>query len=126
MDTVMLNTFVVAASAGSISASAKLLSFSESTVAYHVHEVEKACHGQLFDREVRGLNLTRRGRVVLAVAHELLALVSVLEALPAQPAVDRGSAGSLRTVAPSRAPGRASRTAVSTMSSVAPPTAVGD
>lgn len=82
MDTVMVNTFVVAATVGSISAAARKLRYSESTVAYHVREIEKACRAQLFERNIRGFNLTRDGRVALAISEKLLHTASELQTLP--------------------------------------------
>lgn len=82
MDTVMVNTFVVAATAGSISAAARKLRFSESTVSYHVREIEKACRAQLFERCVRGFTLTRDGHAALELSHKLLSAASELETLP--------------------------------------------
>jgi len=86
MDTVMLNTFVVAATTGSVSETARTLRYSESTVSYHIREVEKFCRGQLFERQIRGLSLTRRGMAVLEISHQLLRMASELESLPLQPA----------------------------------------
>ena len=98
MDTVMVNTFVVAATAGSISAAARKLRYSESTVAYHVREVERACRVQLFERNMRGFKLTRDGHAALAISEKLLRTASELEALPPlPPRPPNGQAGRART-----------------------------
>ena len=85
MNTVMLQTFVTAASTGSISEAAKKLSYSESTVAYHIREVEKVCGTRLFDKEMRGLILTRRGQAAVDIARQLLHFSAQLTSLPARP-----------------------------------------
>jgi len=94
MHTHMLRTFVVAASTGSVAETAKKLRYCESTVLYHIREVEKICRTQLFERQTRGLNLTRKGRVALDISQQLLRRVSELESLHSRPAA--GASG--RTV----------------------------
>ncbi len=95
MDTVMVNTFVVAATAGSISAAARKLRYRESTVAHHVREVERACRVQLFERNMRGFTFTLDGQAALAISEKLLHTASELEALPPRP--PHGHAGRART-----------------------------
>lgn len=84
MNTIMLKTFVVAASTGSVSETAKKLRYGKSTVLYHIREVEKACHTDLFDREARGLNLTREGELALEISHQLLRVAAELTSLPTE------------------------------------------
>ncbi|MEU8329499.1 LysR family transcriptional regulator [Micromonospora sp. NPDC048839] len=82
MNTEMLRTFVTAASAGSVSEAAKRLRYGKSTVLYHIREVEKVCRVELFEREVRGLNLTRSGHAALRISQELLRIAAELKSLP--------------------------------------------
>ncbi|MCG5448550.1 MULTISPECIES: LysR family transcriptional regulator [Micromonospora] len=82
MNTEMLRTFVTAASSGSVSEAAKKLRYGKSTVLYHIREVEKVCRVELFEREVRGLNLTRNGHVALRISQELLRIAAELKSLP--------------------------------------------
>lgn len=75
----MLKTFVVATSTGSISKTAQMLRYSESTVWYHIREIEKSSGSLLFDREVRGLSLTREGKEIQDLARELLKIIDAIE-----------------------------------------------
>ncbi|MFD6885003.1 LysR family transcriptional regulator [Streptomyces sp. NPDC059957] len=82
MNTVMLYTFVVAASTGSITETAKRLKYGKSTVVYHIREVEKVCRLELFEREVRGFRLTGAGRKALEISEQLLRMTAELKSLP--------------------------------------------
>jgi DNA-binding transcriptional LysR family regulator len=79
----MLFTFMVAASTGSVAETAKRLRYSKSTVLYHIREVEKACGAELFERDVRGLVLTRSGQKALEISKQLLRKADELKSLPA-------------------------------------------
>jgi len=83
MNLVMLNTFVVATQAGSIAAAAKKLSYSDSTVSYHIREVEKLCRARLYEREMWGFHLTKEGRLVLDVSRRLLLVADELNSVAA-------------------------------------------
>jgi DNA-binding transcriptional LysR family regulator len=81
----MLNTFVVTAAAGSVSEAARRLRYGRSTVLYHIREVEKVCQVELFERDVRGFSLTRRGRSALHMSQQLLRIAADLRSLPVEP-----------------------------------------
>jgi DNA-binding transcriptional LysR family regulator len=85
MNTIMLNTFVVAALTGSVSETARRLRYGKSTVLYHIREVEKDCRTELFERDVRGLSLTCRGRMALKISQQLLRTAAQLTALSLGP-----------------------------------------
>lgn len=93
----MLKTFVEAASRRSVADAAKELQYSESTVTYHIREVEKVCRAELFERRVRGLTLTHSGRVALDIARLMLALSAALETLPAHSSSRRSVRAVVRT-----------------------------
>ncbi|WP_433546449.1 LysR family transcriptional regulator [Streptomyces sp. CA-294286] len=78
----MLYTFVVAASTGSITETAKKLRYGKSTVLYHIREVEKVCGSELFEREARGCNLTHSGRKAFEISEKLLRMTAELKSLP--------------------------------------------
>ncbi|WP_083936939.1 LysR family transcriptional regulator [Longispora albida] len=82
VNTVMLRTFVVAAATGSITETAKKLKYGKSTVLYHIREVEKACRSELFEREMRGLSLTRAGQQALEISQQVLRMTAELRSLP--------------------------------------------
>lgn len=82
VSTVMLYTFMIAASTGSVAEAAKKLRYSKSTVLYHIREVEKACGAELFDRDVRRFTLTRSGQKALEISEQLLRKADELKSLP--------------------------------------------
>ncbi|MFD5204683.1 LysR family transcriptional regulator [Streptomyces sp. NPDC058375] len=82
MSTVMLYTFMIAASTGSIAETAKKLRYSKSTVLYHIREVEKACGAELVERDVRRFTLTRSGQKALEISEQLLRKADELKSLP--------------------------------------------
>lgn len=92
VNTIMLKTFVVAALTGSVSKAAKELRYCESTVSYHIREVEKVCRAPLFDRETRGFTLTRSGRKALELAQRMLPLSEQLSEVSKGPRRPRQSA----------------------------------
>lgn len=69
----LLRTFVVVASCRSFAVAAEQLLYSESSVTYHVRELEKSLRAQLIVRSGRSLELTRVGSAVLDVCIEVLA-----------------------------------------------------
>ncbi|PSK70952.1 LysR family transcriptional regulator [Streptomyces sp. CS149] len=82
VSTVMLYTFMIAASTGSIAETAKRLRYSKSTVLYHIREVEKACGSELVERDVRKFTLTRSGQKALEISEQLLQKADELKSLP--------------------------------------------
>ena len=68
----LLRTFVVVAEVGSPSVAAQRLLYSESSVAYHIRELEKSLGAQLFTRTSQSLQLTRAGEAALGLTIELL------------------------------------------------------
>ena len=68
----LLRTFVAVAELGSPSLAAQRLLYSESSVAYHIRELEKSLGAQLFTRADRSLELTRAGQAALGPTVDLL------------------------------------------------------
>lgn len=68
----LLRTFVVVAEVGSPSVAAQRLLYSESSVAYHIKELEKSLGAQLFTRTNHCLELTRAGQAALGPTIDLL------------------------------------------------------
>ncbi|MCX5204522.1 LysR family transcriptional regulator [Streptomyces sp. NBC_00237] len=73
---------MTAALTGSVTEAAKKLSYGKSTVLYHIREVEKVCGVELFEREVRGFNLTRPGQAAYEISEKVLQIAAELKSLP--------------------------------------------
>jgi DNA-binding transcriptional LysR family regulator len=72
LDLRLLETFREVATRGSFSAAAEALSFTQPAVSQHVARLEKALGLRLFDRDARGVTLTRAGHTLLRHAEGLL------------------------------------------------------
>src|ERR1700756_1533415 len=70
-----LRIFVTAARLGSITKAAKALSTVQSNVTTRVRLLEEELGVELFHRGHRGIQLTRKGRDLLAYAKQIIALV---------------------------------------------------
>jgi DNA-binding transcriptional LysR family regulator len=68
--------FVVIAELGSLSAAAKELSVSQSSIAVGIQDLEQELACQLFDRHARGMNLTVKGHQFLSHARKILSDVA--------------------------------------------------
>lgn len=97
-----MRAIITAASLGSVAATARELGYSESTISYHVREIERICRTELFEPEERGLRLTRRGRSALAIAQRLLHCVEQLQSA----AYEMGSSGKPSPGRPAHEPQR--------------------
>jgi DNA-binding transcriptional LysR family regulator len=72
----LLATFRVVATAGRISAAAKLLHVSQPAVTAQVRKLEEQCHKPLLVRSARGVTPTEAGRVLLGYAERFEALLA--------------------------------------------------
>jgi DNA-binding transcriptional LysR family regulator len=72
LDLRLLETFREVAARGSFSAAAEALTFTQPAVSQHVARLEKQIGTKLFDRDARGVTLTRAGRSLLRHAEALL------------------------------------------------------
>ncbi|GAA2138629.1 LysR family transcriptional regulator [Kitasatospora kazusensis] len=72
METRWLETFVVAARAGSMSAAAERLAYARSTVTGHIQSLERALGAKLLDRRSQGQPLTLSGVALLEHAENIL------------------------------------------------------
>jgi DNA-binding transcriptional LysR family regulator len=72
LDLRLLETFREVAGRGSFSAAAEALSFTQPAVSQHVARLEKQMGTRLFERDARGVTLTRAGHALLRHAEALL------------------------------------------------------
>ncbi|MFJ2443354.1 MULTISPECIES: hypothetical protein [unclassified Streptomyces] len=79
MNVLMLYIFVVAASVGSITETAKKLGHGGFTVLCHIREVENTCRLEPFKREVRGFRLVSAGRKALEISKKLLRMTAEIK-----------------------------------------------
>lgn len=68
----LLRTFVVVAEVGSISRAAQRLVYSNSSVFYHIRDLEKILGVRLFERMDKSMELTMAGRAIAPFAKDLL------------------------------------------------------
>ncbi|MFI7579054.1 LysR substrate-binding domain-containing protein [Kocuria kalidii] len=98
MDTQLLRTFVLVARSGSFTATARDLSYVQSTVTAQLQALERHVGARLLDRLPRGAVPTEAGARLLPYAEQLLDLETALVAAVSAPA--GGPAGRVRLVAP--------------------------
>lgn len=79
----MVRTFVTVASAAGVADAARELMYSESTVLYHVRELEKAWQVPLFVRGGGRMRLSAHGRAALEPARQLLRMADHLQSTAA-------------------------------------------
>ncbi|MFI6505042.1 LysR family transcriptional regulator [Nonomuraea typhae] len=75
-----LRTFAAVAEAGSIARAAEKLGYTPPAVSQQLAALERHLNCRLFDRGPRGAHLTEAGRILLAVARDLLDRLDVAEA----------------------------------------------
>ena len=85
-----LETFRVVATAGQISAAARLLHLSQPAVTSQIRQLEEACGQPLFERTPRGMVLNDRGRTLLAYAQKVRALLDQADAALSEDAAPGG------------------------------------
>lgn len=68
----MLRSFCAVAAIGNVTRAAEGLARAQSTVSTHIRRIEDVYGGALFDRTAQGMQLTRRGAVVLTAAESIL------------------------------------------------------
>ena len=76
LDSRRLETFLVVAQSGQVSAAARLLNLSQPAVTAQIRQLEAEAGYPLFLRHIKGMRLTERGRRLLGYArkvHDLLA-----------------------------------------------------
>lgn len=74
MDMKELKTFVVLTEVLNYQRAAELLDYAPSTLAHHIQVIEEEMGGPFFVKRGRQLSLTKRGKVFLPYANEMLAL----------------------------------------------------
>ena len=74
LDTTLVRTFVTVADKASMTAAANALHLTQGAVSQQVKRLEEALGGSLFERERRGLRLTRSGERLFDKAKRLLSL----------------------------------------------------
>ena len=79
MDIKNLTTFLNAAELGGFTRAAEKLGYSQSTVSFHIRQLEDELHTQLFERVGHTVSLTEKGREVLKYAHEISRLTEELQ-----------------------------------------------
>ena len=79
MDIKNLTTFLYAAELGGFTRAAEKLGYSQSTVSFHIRQLEDELHTQLFERVGHTVSLTEKGREVLKYAHEISRLTHELQ-----------------------------------------------
>jgi LysR family nitrogen assimilation transcriptional regulator len=92
MDTRVLETFLLVAECGGLSAAASVLGVPQSQVSRHIKEIEKACGAPLLYRHGRGVRLTVTGesmrdalRPLLAQLQDVMANAAVTDRVPSGP-----------------------------------------
>lgn len=78
MDTVLLETFVMVADAGGLSAAGSMLGVPQSIVSRRIKELESICAARLLYRHGRGVRLTPAGERLYQSARPLVAQVAAL------------------------------------------------
>jgi DNA-binding transcriptional LysR family regulator len=79
----MLKTFRLVAQTGSFAAAAEKAALTQAAVSLQMKGLEQELNRRLFDRSGRQVRLTRQGREILPKIEQLLALMTELEAGPA-------------------------------------------
>ena len=74
LDTFLVRTFVAVADKASMTAAANVLHLTQGAVSQQVKRLEETLGCSLFERDRRGLRLTRPGERLLGQARKLLAL----------------------------------------------------
>ncbi|MGV9797016.1 LysR family transcriptional regulator [Mycobacterium sp. NPDC003449] len=98
MDTRLLRSFLTVVHAGSFTAAAMELGFTQSTVTSHVQKLERQLGGRVLDRLQDGVRTTDLGSRLLPLAEAMLATQDRIHALP----IERSQrpAGTVRVMAP--------------------------
>lgn len=79
----MLKTFRLVAQTGSFAAAAEKAALTQAAVSLQMKGLEEELDRRLFDRSGRQIKLTRQGREILPKIEQMLALMTELEAKPA-------------------------------------------
>ena len=79
MDIKYLKTFIYAAELNSFTRAGNALGFSQSTVSFHIKQLESELDARLFERVNHTISLTDKGREVLQYAHKVVQLSQNLE-----------------------------------------------
>ena len=79
MDIKYLKTFIYAAELNSFTRAGNALGYSQSTVSFHIKQLESELDARLFERVNHTISLTDKGREVLQYAHKVVQLSQNLE-----------------------------------------------
>ena len=79
MDIKYLKTFIYAAELNSFTRAGNALGYSQSTVSFHIKQLESELDARLFERVNHTISLTDKGREVLRYAHKVVQLSQNLE-----------------------------------------------
>lgn len=74
-----LESFILAAEMGSFTEAAKKLNYSQSTVSFHIKQLETELGTPLFERMNHAVKLTAKGREILGIAYEMMSLRESME-----------------------------------------------
>lgn len=79
MDLKKLETFIQVAEQGSFTKAAEKLDYTQSAVSFQIKQLEEALGTVLFERINHSIKLTPKGREILNLAHQMLALAGDIE-----------------------------------------------
>lgn len=79
MDLKKLETFIQVAEQGSFTKAAEKLGYTQSAVSFQIKQLEEALKTVLFERINHSIKLTPKGREILNLAHQMIALAGDIE-----------------------------------------------
>lgn len=79
MDLKKLETFIQVAEQGSFTKAAEKLGYTQSAVSFQIKQLEEALDTVLFERINHSIKLTPKGREILSLAHQMIALAGDIE-----------------------------------------------